>query len=90
MDEILKFLTQFNQSAGIVTGLMSPTGAIGALLAVVQRIRERRAAGQDVSQDLDQLIILYDKAVEELKAANADYWAIPVKEQDNGEGSSEG
>ena len=80
MDTLLKFLQQFNSGAGIVTSLMTPTGAIGVLLNTIKAFRDRRAAGDIVTvEELDAAIKEFDKSVEALIAANAAYYNIPVK-----------
>lgn len=83
MEQFLKFLQQFNTSAGIVGGLMTPTGAIGALIATIQRIRERRAAGEitpeQAAEQYEAAVAAFDAAVGKLVEANAEYWLIPEK-----------
>lgn len=58
--------------AGLVIGM---AGFVGKL---VQDIKARQATGEDVS-DLLARFAEYDAALDELKDANADYFAIPEK-----------
>ena len=79
MDEVLKFLQQFNAGAGIVTGMMSPSGAVGLLLQGIKAIRDRRKAAGENVEDLDQLIDNFEASLAKLVQANAAYYNIPEK-----------
>jgi hypothetical protein len=83
MDEFLKYLQQINQGASIITGMATPTGALGLLISTIQRIRDRQKAGQitpeQAGEELVKAIDEFDAKLTDLVKANADYYTIPEK-----------
>lgn len=85
MDKALAFLAKLN---GIASAVSPGTPIAGLLVGtatfvgqVIQDIRRRQQAGEDVT-DLLASLEQYSDSVDALKTANAEYWTIPVKQTD--------
>jgi len=92
MDKALATIAKLNSIAAALSP-GTPIAVLAISMAgffgrIVQDIRNRQQAGEDVTSLLESLELFSD-SVDELKAANEAYWTIPQKPVESEEVDSE-